>query len=210
MTSYQGITYEGEESRAAVTTVFGHKMSPEDIARLAGARENDRVQISGSSDQFEVEMSSADGTRSASFTVYRRDNDIVIADTYVRNTGKVQGAGRDLIHAFDDMKSLGVTRLEASAVRSGEGRNSGMVGYYVWAKLGFTGAIPPSLVDEAQARFGPGITHVEQLMRLGRLGEQWWREHGDTWEATFSFEDGSYSMRMLNAWRNRIQQKSEK
>jgi hypothetical protein len=85
-----------------------------------------------------------------------------------------------------------------------------MNGYYTWAKLGFTGEIPESLLALAEERFGPGITRVEQLMRLGRVGEQWWREHGDSWDATFSFVDGSYSMRMLIAWRSRIERKIEK
>jgi predicted GNAT family acetyltransferase len=208
--SLRSITYEDDAARTAVQAVFGRELSPEDLGRLAGAREDDHIEICGGSEHFEITMRSADGERHASFTVYRIDQDIVINDTYVRNSGDAQGAGRDLIQAFDDMKALGVSRMEASAARSDGGRAQGMNGYYTWAKLGFTGEIPESLLALAEERFGPGITRVEQLMHLGRLGEQWWREHGDTWDATFSFEDGSYSMRMLNAWRNRIERKNEK
>jgi hypothetical protein len=78
-----------------------------------------------------------------------------------------------------------------------------------WAKLGFTGDIPDSPLALAEERFGPGITRMEQLMRLGRVGEQWSKEHGDTWDAIFSLEDRSYSMRMLSAWRSRIERKVE-
>ncbi len=204
MASYHGITYEDDEARSAVTSVFGFEIRPEDIGRLAGARENDLILISGTGNQFEVHMHSADGVRHANFSVCRSDQDIIVGDTYVRNSGVAQGAGRDLVEALDDMKALGVTKLEASAARSEGGRAEGMNGYYTWAKLGFTGEIPDSVLDKAQARFGAGIIHVEQLMRLGRVGEQWWKEHGDSWEATFSFTDGSYSMRVLNAWRRRI------
>jgi hypothetical protein len=208
--SLRSISYEDEGARTAVQTVFGRELSPDDLGRLAGAREDDLIEISGGSEYFEIDMRSADAERNASFTVYRVDQEIIINNTYVRNSGDAQGAGRDLIQAFDDMKALGVARMEASAARSDGGRAQGMNGYYTWAKLGFTGDIPESLLSLAEERFGPGITRVEQLMHLGRLGEQWWREHGDTWEATFSFEDGSYSMRMLNAWRNRIERKNEK
>ena len=204
MVRLDGIRYDDDESRAAVKNVFGYEMGPDDMSRLAGAREDDLIEISGGGTQFEVHMHSADGERHATFTVSRSDQDIIIGDTYVRNSGEAQGAGRDLVEAFDDMKALGVTKMEASAARSDGGRVQGMNGYYTWAKLGFTGMIPDSVLGEAQARFGTGITHVEQLMRLGRDGEQWWKEHGDTWDATFSFKDGSYSMRVLNAWRSRI------
>lgn len=210
MVGLDGIRYDDDESRAAVKNVFGYEMVPEDMGRLAGARDTDLIKISGGGNQFEVEMQSADGERYASFTVYRSDQDIIVGDTYVRNSGEAQGAGRNLVEAFDDMKALGVTKMEASAVRSDGGRVQGMNGYYTWAKLGFTGKIPDSVLGEAQTLFGSGITQVEQLMHLGRVGEQWWKEHGDSWEATFSFKDGSYSMRVLNAWRNRINRNGEK
>jgi predicted GNAT family acetyltransferase len=208
--SLRTITFEDEEARTAVQAVFGRELSSEDLGRLAGAREDDLIEICGGGEQFEITMRSVDAERNASFTVYRRDQQIVIQDTYVRNSGVAQGAGRDLIQAFDDMKALGVSRMEASAARSDGGRVTGMIGYYVWAKLGFTGAIPDEVLPGAQERFGPGITQVEQLIRLGREGELWWKEHGDTWDATFSFEEGSYSMRMLGAWRSRIERKNEK
>jgi predicted GNAT family acetyltransferase len=208
--SLRSISYEDDEARTAVQAVFGRELSPEDLGRLAGAREDDLIEICGGGEHFEITMRSAGAERNASFTVYRVDQEIVINDTYVRNSGDAQGAGRDLIAAFDDMRALGVSRMEASAARSDGGRVTGMIGYYVWAKLGFTGAIPDAVLPGAQERFGPGITQVEQLMRLGREGELWWKEHGDTWDATFSFEDGSYSMRMLNAWRSRIQRKNNK
>jgi hypothetical protein len=203
------ITYEDDAARTAVQVVFGRELSPEDLGRLAGARPDDLIEITGGSENFEITMRSADGERNASFTVYRMDQEIVINNTYVRNSGDAQGAGRDLIQAFDDMKSLGVSRMEASAARSDGGREQGMNGYYTWAKLGFTGEIPESLLALTEERFGPGITRVEQLMRLGRVGEQWWREHGDSWDATFSFEDGSYSMRILSTWRSRVERKVE-
>jgi predicted GNAT family acetyltransferase len=208
--SVRSITYEDDEARSAVQAVFGRELSSEDLSRLAGAREDDLIEISGGTEYFEINMHSADAERNASFTVYRMDQNIIINNTYVRNSGDAQGAGRDLIAAFDDMKALGVSRMEASAARSEGGRAQGMNGYYTWAKLGFTGEIPDALLPLAEERFGPGITRVEQLMRLGRVGEQWWKEHGDSWDATFSFEDGSYSMRVLNAWRNRIERKIEK
>jgi hypothetical protein len=207
--SLRTITYEDDEARTAVQAVFGRELSPEDLGRLAGAREDDHIEICGGGEHFEIDMRSANGERNASFTVCRSDQGIIIDNTYVRNSGDAQGAGRDLIQAFDDMKALGVSRMEASAARSDGGRGQGMNGYYTWAKLGFTGEIPDTLLALAEERFGPGITRVEQLMRLGRVGEQWWKEHGDTWDATFSFEDGSYSMRMLSAWRRRIEHKVE-
>jgi hypothetical protein len=204
------VNYEDDAARAAVQAVFGRDLSLVDLGRLAGAREDDLIEICGGGEYFEITMRSADGERNASFTVTRMDQEIVIDSTYVRNSGDAQGAGRDLIQAFDDMKALGVSRMEASAARSDGGREQGMNGYYTWAKLGFTGEIPDTLLALAEERFGLGITRVEQLMRLGRVGELWWKEHGDSWDATFSFEDGSYSMRMLSAWRSRIERKVEK
>jgi predicted GNAT family acetyltransferase len=111
------ITYEDDEARTAVQAVFGRELSPEDLGRLAGAREDDFIEISGGSDYFEITMRSANAERNASFTVWRMDQDIIINNTYVRNSGDAQGAARDLIQAFDDMKALGVSRMEASAAR---------------------------------------------------------------------------------------------
>jgi hypothetical protein len=37
----------------------------------------------------------------------------------------------------------------------------------------------------------------------------YWKQYGDTWDATFSFEVPSYSMRMLGAWRSWIERKVE-
>jgi predicted GNAT family acetyltransferase len=131
----RNIAFENDEARTAVQAVFGRELSPEDLGRLAGAHEEDFIEISGGSEHFEINMRSADAERYASFTVYRVDQDIIINDTYVRNSGEAQGAGRDLIQAFDEMKALGVTRMEASAVRSDGGRAQGMNGYYTWLSI---------------------------------------------------------------------------
>jgi hypothetical protein len=133
--SLRTITYEDDAARTAVQAVFGRELSPEELGRLAGAREDDLIEICGGSEQFEMTMRSADGERHASFTLYRMDQEIVINDTYVRNSGEAQSAGRDLIAAFDDMKALGVSRMEASAARSDGGRAQGMNGYYTWLSI---------------------------------------------------------------------------
>lgn len=181
--------------RASIRQVFGRDLSDHELAQLAGADIGSELTISGSGRQIDVALNGA--TVSRDFQVERRGNQIVLHDNYTRNTGeRTSSSGQDLIRGMQNMRALGVTKVECLAAR-----NSGMNGYYTWAKLGFTGKIPGSVRSAARAQFG-NVTRVEQIMQRPG-GAAWWKQNGDSFDASFSFRNG-YSMNTLNRFLARI------
>jgi hypothetical protein len=189
---------QGQES---IDAVFGRHMSEEDIIRLAGATRGAEIHVSGTNGHANVEISMNGEDRTARFFVRREGNEVVHYGSFVRNLGeKTSSSGAEVIKAFDNLKRSGVTRLEAQAAKEVHGgRERQMNGYYTWARLGATGEIPEHIVGDAQARFGSHVTRVEHLMAQ-QGGAGWWKQHGDSFDATFDFHDGSHSMSKLNEY----------
>lgn len=192
------VSYYNEASRTAVRSVFGREVSRGDLARLVGAQEGDHVTIEARPTKgrerpiFSVSFDSA--TRSGEHNFTRGRDGVEIHDSSVTNERNRRTAlsGREALRAFAHMQRMGISRIVATA-----SRHNGANGYYTWARLGFTGKIPASVLPAAQARFGK-VTTVQALMKQPG-GPAWWREHGDSWHATFSFKPGSHSRRVFDA-----------
>jgi hypothetical protein len=144
------------------------------------------------------------GNIERNFEVTRQGNAVVLHDHITRNMAeKTSGSGRDLIQGFDNMRAMGITKLVANAARG-----PALNGYITWARLGFTGKIPAERLDAARQQFGPKVTRIEHLMAQ-KGGAAWWKQHGDSWEATFNFGKGSHSMKKLNEYRTMINRHSD-
>lgn len=208
-----GVVYDSPDSQTAVTSVFGHEVSGDELKAAFGAHPEDNLEIGISyrgAPQFSVSMTSADGERSATMIVARdvRSGAIQVSVGEVRNTGSAAGMADDLVSSMDDMKALGVSKVTAQAARASGGRGGhGYNGYYTWARLGFTGEIPSSVLGAARTEFG-NVRTVQDLMQKGPAAQRWWKVNGTSFMATFDFTDGSYSMRTLSGWRAAINRNS--
>ena len=178
------------EGQAQVAAVLGHAVSREDLAALTGARAGERVKIFSDTKQFSI---THDGKSSeATFVIKRTARGVELLESSIITTGgRSAASGRDVLRTFKHVRAMGITHIVATAAR-----NNGMNGYYTWARLGFTGKIPGHVLSQAQAKFGK-VTRVEQLMKKPG-GAKWWKEHGDSWHATFDFRDGSASRKVYD------------
>jgi hypothetical protein len=191
---------EPGSAQRTLDQTFGRVVSHEDLAKLSGARLGDRVFVAEAASGVRVWVK---GNIERNFEVTRQGNELVLHDNITRNMAeKTAGSGRDLIAGMDHMRAAGVTRLVATAARGPT-----LNGYYTWARLGFTGKIPAERLDAAQQQFGPKVTRIEHLMAQ-KGGAQWWKQNGDSWEATFDFGKGSHSMKKLNEYRAMINRHS--
>lgn len=193
---------EQAQAEAAYERIFGRKMTMAELGALSGARAGDVV--------YAVAMNQrrlrvyAEGPRfERAFEVWRARGKVIVEDQNTESSHAHRGhVGQDIVQGMQTIARLGVDELRAEAARSGS-----MNGYYTWARMGFVGNIPRSVLPAARAAFGRHVDRVEELMRLPG-GRQWWKEHGDTWGATFDFTPGSYSMRTLATWQGILASRS--
>jgi molecular chaperone GrpE (heat shock protein) len=142
--------------------------------------------------------------------VIRRDanGNLIHKDSSVLNFGQKSAiSGIKVIEQFAHLKRLGFDRLEASAGRREYNpkrpKEQPMNGYWTWAQLGFVGDIPSQVLPAVQRVFGPTVTRVEQLMRT-KEGRIWWKKNGITWDATFDFNENSYSWNVFQSFVTRL------
>ena len=195
------IFYADTDAADALRETFSYSLTPHEISALSGAAHGDRVVVSaaGSSWHAGVRVDVRGAHVSREFTVRQEHGLVVVHDHITHNLGEKTGSsGRKIIAGFEGMRTVGVDLLVAQAARA-----SDLNGYYTWARLGFMGDIPHAILHEAQQRFASGITRVEDLMQEPG-GAQWWKQHGDSWDATFDFRPGSYSMRVLDRFKRAL------
>jgi hypothetical protein len=191
---------------SALRGIFGRDLSDGEIALLGGAGRGDEVRVVMLHDHaVRVETTGAD--RTATFQLAGLPGHIVHSDAYVRNMGqKTPSSGMEVIKAFQTYRDLGITELTALAARGSGDRLHAYNGYSTWAKLGATGAIPDHVLPAAIARFGYHVRRVEDIMSEPG-GAAWWKEHGDSFPATFDFREGSYTMKELNGIFRKLQER---
>lgn len=92
-------------------------------------------------------------------------------------------SGKAILRALQAMPKAGISRVVARAAAGAD-----YTGYRTWALAGATGPIPARLLPAARAALGPSVHNVEDLMQSAK-GRAWWRQHGDSWDATFDFSN---------------------
>jgi hypothetical protein len=110
---------------------------------------------------------------------------------------KGSGLGtRFFARAATSAQAVGVAEMTCHAARGEDDRFNG---YYTWARLGCDGPIPHStklLLPDEWSHF----TKVSEIMKQGKKGRDWWKAHGDDWNATFSLKKTGYSMKTLKSY----------
>lgn len=192
-----GVLPHGDASEraglAAASTLFGRVMSVDDFARMVGARPGEEVTISGAGGRAgRVELRYRGAERDTRLSISRGSGANGRLTAHVEWAGTNKGSrtaasGRELLRSMQTMHQYGIERVTAIAGGSAQ-FPGGMNGYYTWARMGFTGAIPGGVRRAAQRRFGAGVTRVEQVMREPG-GPQWWKTHGEQFNATFDWSN---------------------
>jgi uncharacterized coiled-coil protein SlyX len=191
----------GKDAQKMLTKIFGRELTNQEIISMVGIPGGGQGEIhivAEGLNSVTVDFNSP--TASASFSLSRIRGQIYHTDSYIRNLGeRTTTSGVQVLDGFKALMDAGVTKMTATAAR---GRYYN--GYITWAKLGFTGPIPESVIGAARAQFGPGIKNVEQIMQLPG-GPAWWQANGDSWDATFDFTPGSYSRSVFDPLYAKIQ-----
>lgn len=194
--------YTDPEAEQALRQTLGSRATSTALARTVGAGKADTILISPAPLGGVTIMSKTDAgdsqytlTRAPATYAQRLGvppGTLVVLDPTVRSSGKTTATGDTVVRAMAGMRDLGVQRVLANAARGATWN-----GYDTWAKLGATGDLPRSVLSAAQAQFGGGVTRVEQVMdRPG--GAAWWRQHGDSFDATMDLSPGGRSRAKLD------------
>ncbi len=164
------------------------------LAQMAGAHSGSTVTISNSwNGGVSVNWSNTADYCSASRTIDphgHQHND----SFFIRAEGQGNGTGTRMVaRVVANGLERGLKKLDTQACRS-----STMNGYYTWATLGFDAPLQGIRTkDPAGLRTNfPDAKRVSDLM-LTTGGQQWWKEHGTTFEAEFDLKEGSISRKIL-------------
>lgn len=188
------------DPRPTIHAVFGRDVPPAQLAALMGAGRGDTVRVKSDlpGRAFVVELTGKGRDGEIAIGRYRGLVDARVFEVHNAVNQRSAASGRDIVRAIGAMRAAGIDRIRASAARADSADPTRrMNGYYTWARIGFTGPIPASVLAAAQARFGARVSRVEQLMPKPG-GAAWWKQHGTTYDATFDLRPGSKSMRVFS------------
>ena len=129
----------------------------------------------------------ADNSQGGKLTLLKRN---------IRINPARKGAATDLF--YDQVQEARKHRINRIRLLAHRDDSAGDVGYRVWPKLGFNGAIPKELQSEVQAQF-PGVKTLAGLLR-SKQGRKWWDENGVPVQLEFDSRPNSRSMKRLRKY----------
>lgn len=197
---------------AAVRDVFGGRM-PKHFAAAVNAQGGAQVDVYPADDGDGLKVETLDEARGYyAGRSFRKDEEgklvcenelFTIRDKLPDGSpNPMKGKGSEIFaEQVAALKAAGVDRIETHAARDDSPGNA-MNGYYTWARLGYDGEIPASTLGKMPAglkRQLKGRTNVQSLMGTPE-GRDFWKEHGDSFDASFDLKEGSQSVRTLTAY----------
>lgn len=192
---FKGVKVKATDSAKPIMEKLGIK-DPKDIADMMGfsAIPNvKQVYISPMSDSsLRIEMEGKN-IEFAFREIHIKDGKKYIKNDFIKlKDSAPKGTGTKMLYeqakfALDN----GIDYIECSADRWDE---KGIVGYYVWARLGYDGNIPDDVKKKLPSSFKKA-KKVSDLMKT-KEGREWWKENGDTFEAKFDKD----SLKILEAY----------
>jgi GNAT superfamily N-acetyltransferase len=189
-----GSTSAHPKAMAFARNIFGEDVSPEHIAALGGVLPDIDVTIEPGMTPGSIAVTGhPPGGGLMGRAISRENSDIVIDNLYFELPEESQGKGlgaRALLQQVQTAGEMGISRIDAEAARNDA---EGMVGYYVWPRLGYDAELPDAAKEET------GAERVSDLMKHSH-GRAWWKEHGDTIHMSFDPSEGSQSRRALEAY----------
>jgi 2'-5' RNA ligase len=125
-------------------------------------------------------------------------------EIFAKNTGT--GLGTRVFHEqVQAASAAGFKKITCEAIREA-GEHGDTNGYYTWPRLGYSGEIPKSLLSKLSTDLPSHAseTTVHGLMKT-KEGRDWWKEHGESFSATFDLTQSSTSRQVLDEY---VKQKS--
>lgn len=184
-------------------TLFGRTLHDEEWAALVGAPDASEVTIAPSrldhGDELAIELRHPWVHDYALRRVFLQGRALIVRNEFltVVPTERTQGIGtRMLAIQVGAAAQLGAARIETEA--DGRPGSRTRVGYYVWGRLGFNGAIRPA-VRAALPTSLRDSADINALM-FRQAGPEWWQGHGHAFEGTFDLAAGSRSRQILEAY----------
>jgi hypothetical protein len=206
------VSFEDAQSRreamAEAEKMFGRKMTPKQLASIAGAPDDAKVVIAPTRNWrtqevkgFTVQVDSPNMTATREFK-FNAAGKPSIYNAYFVVTG-TQGAGlgaKVFGRQIEYATKHNVSEIKVTAARGGS-----FVGYNTWARFGYKGDIPGGTLSMVRSGSDglpanlKSATRVEHLM-ASKEGREWWKRNGETWSGTFDLTKGSDSQKLWRAY----------
>tara|TARA_R110000824_G_scaffold54028_2_gene149074 strand:- start:33166 stop:40146 length:6981 start_codon:yes stop_codon:yes gene_type:complete len=188
------------KAMAMAKRIFGQEVTPEHLAAIGGVPPDVDVTISTGMDAGVVIIAGtwADHPDSDMTRVLRRGEDSkgpTIENVYFELEAEQQGQGlgaQALLRQVQAAGEMGVSGIQTEAAGSADDED-GMVGYYVWPRLGYDGDLPQA------AQKATGQKRLSDLMKSSK-GRDWWKQNGHGVKVEFDPSKGSLGRRVLSAY----------
>jgi GNAT superfamily N-acetyltransferase len=138
------------------------------------------------------------------------NNRIINANMLVDERHQGQGHGAKMLvtqtraavkHGFDSIHVRAAGRGTGNLSQPGEDivgtPQASTVGYYTWARLGFTPDAAPLM--QSGGKWPGSSVNLARMMSTKR-GRDFWNRHGKSFDGTFDLKEGSVSRRVLDAY----------
>lgn len=186
-------------TRKAVNTFFGREVSDLDLQQLVGAPHNAAVMVDAASDGnliFHVTHPLYQQPHIAHAVKWPDGASFMQLDLYHLKDTAPAGMGTQ---AFGEMaKQARAMGMEAIHIPTAARTSGGMVGYYVWPRLGADAKLP----DDKVSALPEGLKGAKRLSDLMATdeGRKWWKAKGDTITCTFNLDPESVSSKQLSRY----------
>lgn len=196
-----------EATEDRLEKLFGHRVSMEEAAKLAGALHPGDVKIEEGGQggtSVSVYVRTADYTMTRTFERYR--GKLVCHNDHfalLRQEDKGSGLGTQILtQQVQVLSEKGFDRIETYAAGEGTkytgGKSSYYNGYYTWPRLGYDAPIPKMQRDKLPANLA-SAKRLSDLMRTEQ-GRAWWKENGKGLSMKFDLKAESKSRQVLEAY----------
>jgi SPP1 gp7 family putative phage head morphogenesis protein len=187
------------EAARVIALALGRPFSPADVVRWAGVEGRAVASIAMRLDgpnRIGLSISGPGISLERSYSL--RSSGLYAYHEFFRLDARGQGAGRAIFaRQVEALRAAGFTGIGTKAAG---GPGQPLVGYYVWPRLGFDGALPAGL--RLPAELAPAV-RVSDLMG-SEAGRDWWRANGQAIEIAFDLSPGSLSSRVFSAYLSEI------
>lgn len=213
---YVGDIDASEEMKSAIEASFdefiaddiGFDLKGRSVNELYGAMvpQTDgvfsNVRVKMSENYIKVRSTSKDRSSiTRTFFHDRETKQFVVENEYLVLDDALQGKGLGTRLFAEQVKNLQALGVDEMRVFAAGNRHGTMNGYYTWARLGYD----TKLHDNIAMKFAKDTGLAEpkflsEIMDHGKVGREWWKEHGYGYEGTFDLKPGSHSMKRLEAY----------
>ena len=181
-------------------------LTSESIAKMAGAPPGASVLIEeyGAGGRFTVTSRTKEGYYSQR-NIDLRSKVITNEESKVPEEMRGSGAGtKILVRQVEEARAMGMLRIETYAAgtgsrEKGKGKSGIYNGYYSWLRMGF---MPVDKRGYPKQTLMTTEGHKVNLFKMmsTKIGRDYWRDHGSSFDGVFDLNPKSISSRVLSAY----------